>query len=700
MNLRVKLLLGIGIALMVTFALVAAFSLISMEESYRTLEEKDVISTVNRAASSLATDQKNLASVTRDYAAWTDTFRFAQGQNPSWIETNTGDDFFMRFGLQGAMVFNRTGGLVFVKGFNESLGSSEVVPDTLVTQIRNLSTSPRFLDSGTGSYTILDDATGPVIVSSHPILPDNFEGPGAGSFHIIRRIDSHYLSDLTSRTGKTVEIIPSPRISGNATMAGILAGITPDHPVVVVAESPDTIAGYAPLGNLQNPGRYYLRVSEPRTIYQSGQATILAFILSLLGAGVFIIVFVLLFIDRIVLSRLNAIINTVRRNKETGSGDSSNSEENTDELTRLALEIDPVFADLADSRSKLQQSEERYRMLAESAQDFIYIIDTEDRVTYVNSFAAAAVGKSKDEIIGKPRSFLFPTPESDRQWENIKNVLSTGLPMKIESNLPLPGREMWNDTLLVPLRDRDSVITGVLGITRDITQRKRAEEALFQANKKLNLLSSITRHDILNQLTALRTYFEISHDFLRDDDMKDLVSKEEKIAEVIDRQIMFTRDYQQMGVYAPSWQAVDTIITTTILSFDTSRVKILAECPGLEVYADPLLEKVFYNLFENAFRYGGAGLSRIRVSCEETGDGLVLRIDDNGVGIPGADKLRIFERGFGNHTGLGLFLSREILGITGMTIAETGTHGRGACFEIRIAKGTYRFSGKGQNPSG
>jgi PAS domain S-box-containing protein len=697
MNLRVKLLLGIGIALIVTFALVAVFSLITMEKSYRTLEETEVISAVSRAESSLSTDERNLRSVTRDYAAWTDTYRFAQGENPAWVETNTGNDFFVRFGLQGALIFNRSGGLVFAKGYDESLKNATGVPDALVTQLRTISTSKDFLDSGTGSYTILDDGSGPVIVSSHPILTDNFEGPSAGSFHIVRRIDERYLADLSSRAQKTVEIVPSPQVSGNATIAGILAGINPGHTVVVVAENPNTIAGYAPLEKLHDPGRYYLKISEPRTIYQSGQATILTFILSLLGAGVFIIVFVLLFIDRIVLSRLNTIISSVRRNKETGSSNLGNGDSSTDELTRLALEIDPVFADLASSRAQLQQSEERYRLLAESAQDFIYIIDTLDRVTYVNSFAAAAVRKSQEEIIGKPRSALFPEPESGRQGENIKKVLATGQPLKIESNLPLPTGDMWNDTLLVPLRDRNSAMTGVLGITRDITQRKKAEEALHQANKKLNLLSSITRHDILNQLTALRTYFEISHDYVQEEGLKDLIIKEERIAEVIDRQIMFTRDYQQMGVHAPAWQRVDAIITTTILSFDTSRVKILSECPGLEIFADPLLEKVFYNLFENAFRYGGADLSRIRVSCEETGDRLVLRIDDNGAGIPHGNKLKIFERGFGDHTGLGLFISREILGITGMAIIETGIPGKGACFEIRIPRGTYRFTGRGES---
>jgi PAS domain S-box-containing protein len=692
MNLRVKLLLGIGIALIVTFALMAVFSVMTMEESYRSLEEKDIVTTLGHAGSSLVTDQKSMQSVTRDYSVWTDTYRFARGENPAWVEINTDNDFFERFNLQGVLVFNRTGGLVLAKGYNARLRDREDIPESLVAQIRDLSTSEKIPDSSEGHYLILDTPRGPVGVSSHPILKDDFGGPGAGTFHLVRWIDSRYLTELSARTENNVGIIPLPQISGNRTIAGIIAAITPGKPSAVFIESTDTITAYTPLENLQVPGRYYLRVSEPRTIYQSGQATIMTFIISLLGAGVFIIVFVLLFIDRVVLSRLNTLISTVRKNKVTGTANGIDGKDTVDELALLAREIDPVFEKLAESRMQLQQSEERYRMLAESAQDFIYIIDTDDRVAYVNSFAAAAIGRPREDIIGKPRSSLFPPPEGGRQQESIQKVFATGEPLKIESNIPLPTGERWSDTHLVPLRDRNNTITGVLGITRDLTQRKKAEDALFQANKKLNLLSSVTRHDILNQLTALRTYFEISRDYIQGGELQDLLDREEKIAEIIDRQIMFTRDYQQMGLKTPSWFNIDTILSGMILSFDTTRVKLLAECPGLEILADPLLEKVFYNLIDNAFRHGGDNLTRIRISCREAGDGLSLIIEDDGTGIPDDDKKLVFERGFGHNTGFGLFLSREILGITGMTIVETGIFGKGARFEIGIPKGAYRFS--------
>jgi signal transduction histidine kinase len=109
-----------------------------------------------------------------------------------------------------------------------------------------------------------------------------------------------------------------------------------------------------------------------------------------------------------------------------------------------------------------------------------------------------------------------------------------------------------------------------------------------------------------------------------------------------------------------------------------------------------MLEKVFYNLFDNAMQYGGADLSSITVSPRTAGDHLDIIVEDNGGGITGDDKSRLFERGFGKNTGLGLFLSREILAITGIAIQETSEPGRGARFEIRVPPGKFRFDGSGR----
>jgi signal transduction histidine kinase len=112
---------------------------------------------------------------------------------------------------------------------------------------------------------------------------------------------------------------------------------------------------------------------------------------------------------------------------------------------------------------------------------------------------------------------------------------------------------------------------------------------------------------------------------------------------------------------------------------------------GLELFADPLIVRVVYNIMENAVRYGGR-ITTIRFFLEVRDKNHIIVCEDDGVGIPEADKKKIFERGFGKNTGLGLFLAREILSITGISIAETGEPGKGARFELVIPHGAIRRS--------
>ena len=233
-------------------------------------------------------------------------------------------------------------------------------------------------------------------------------------------------------------------------------------------------------------------------------------------------------------------------------------------------------------------------------------------------------------------------------------------------------------------------------IIEDVTERKHAEKALQQANKQLNLLSSITRHDLLNQLMVLKGYLELSHRVIDNPTtLIEYIKKEEKAANTIEHQIKFTKDYQDLGAVAPTWQNVNASIDKVLSQLSIQDVRIETDPANPQLFADPLFEKVFYNLIDNALRYGGDQMTTIRVSSQESDGKLTLVCEDDGVGIPAQDKTRLFTRGFGKNTGLGLFLSREILAITEITITETGEEGKGARFEMTVPKGMWRMKGAG-----
>ncbi len=240
-------------------------------------------------------------------------------------------------------------------------------------------------------------------------------------------------------------------------------------------------------------------------------------------------------------------------------------------------------------------------------------------------------------------------------------------------------------------RTEDGRPVRVAGILRDITELKQAQDALTGANKKNTLLSSITRHDIINQICAISAYAHLLADDLPGAGQDGTYLRRILAAtETIQDQISFMQDYQSMGARSPDYYRVSTVVQRAYQNASHGDIEIVISTGMLEVFADPMLEKVFFNLVDNSIRHGG-GATRIRVSFHEVEGTGVLIYEDDGAGVPQSLKEKIFARGFGRNSGLGLFLVREILGITGMTIRETGTEGEGARFEILVQAGNFRM---------
>jgi len=169
--------------------------------------------------------------------------------------------------------------------------------------------------------------------------------------------------------------------------------------------------------------------------------------------------------------------------------------------------------------------------------------------------------------------------------------------------------------------------------------------------------------------------------------MEALIEKLEAATRAIRSQIEFTRVYQDLGTHEPQWQDLGMIMHRIHVP---KTVTLNTSVDGVEVFADPMLEKVFSNLLDNSVRHG-QHVTSIRVSHSKSEEGITIIWEDNGGGIAEEEKERIFERGFGKNTGYGLFLVSEILSISGITIRETGTEGHGARFEISVPSGGYRL---------
>jgi PAS domain S-box-containing protein len=355
-----------------------------------------------------------------------------------------------------------------------------------------------------------------------------------------------------------------------------------------------------------------------------------------------------------------------------------------------------VVRDITDRKrteNAMRESEEKFRTVVENSLDGILIVALTGEILFGNRAAANLVdAPGTPDRIGTKNLLDFIAPESRSQVLHDLSQVAQGIdsyPMNYQA-ITATGRQIWVEGIGKRIQFQNSPV--ILISMRDITSRKHMEDAILRANKQLNLLSSITRHDINNQLQVLNGFAELLRIKIPDPSFEDYFSRIIEASSQITSMIRFTKEYEEIGIHAAVWQDLQTLLNSAGKGATLGQVTLKNDLPAnTEVFADPLIVKVFFNLIDNALRHGGR-ITTIRFSFEaRNGDGIIV-YEDDGEGVPEENKEKIFMRGFGKNTGFGLTISREILDITGITIKETGEPGKGARFEITVPMGVYRFT--------
>jgi PAS domain S-box-containing protein len=306
---------------------------------------------------------------------------------------------------------------------------------------------------------------------------------------------------------------------------------------------------------------------------------------------------------------------------------------------------------------------------------FVFINDAYERIT----------GVKNDEVRGKTMHEVWPGTEAS--WiKAYGDVAVTGVPNSFEMYHE-PTKKLYYCNVYRPGDSQDSICV----IFEDITDRKHAADMLALTTRKLTLMNDVTYQYIQNKITAIRGYAELSKDVKTQSEWLSFIEKEEHILADIHQLIKNSKEYQAMGLVQPRWIPGEQSIRIAVsLVSPNPDISVETAVPGLELYTDPLIEKIFANLIENAVIHGKTTRS-IRFSYERKADELILICEDDGVGISPEVKAHIFNRGFSGNARFGLFFISECIALFGMTIAETGEPGKGARFEITVPKGMYRF---------
>jgi len=323
----------------------------------------------------------------------------------------------------------------------------------------------------------------------------------------------------------------------------------------------------------------------------------------------------------------------------------------------------------------------------------VIVVDAERKVLYVNPAMAALCNRGDTAgLTGRPADeVLAPLPFEVQRA--LHSVLRTGT--QVSSSITWREWEkgpivLESSAFPISLPGKGPLAAAAWSASVHPADSPDKEGLAIEASRKKGKdLLSVVRHDILNQLTILIGFLQFSEDFIDDPQVREFLLKEEAAGQVIQALIEFTRDFQDLAVEDPRWMVLDSVVASARERVDAKSVPIVTDLGTTEVYASPLIRHVFVTLIRNALDHAH-GLTRIAISAEKEEPDLVVVCEDDGPGIPEAERKTLFDRGHGRNRGYGLWLAGEILSITGASIREAGRMGGGARFEIRIPQGMWR----------
>ncbi|MDD1724318.1 MAG: PAS domain S-box protein [Methanospirillum sp.] len=384
-------------------------------------------------------------------------------------------------------------------------------------------------------------------------------------------------------------------------------------------------------------------------------------------------------------------------------------------VTRLPSDVTSLILvqirDITDERraimavaekEALKESFARIKRILQFLPDPTLVIDATGHVLFWNQALEEMTGIKAEDMIGEGELAYSLAFFSQKQPLLIDLALDPGLPadrfpavftrsggiLVSDEWIEVAGEMKYLSAIAGRIIGNNGEVTGAIETIRDSTRKKAGEDALIMANRKLSLLSSITRHDIMNKIMITKGFLFFLDETELNQEQKEHVATIWQTMAEIERFIEFTRTYQELGLKLPAWQDVREIFARVARGL-SGDVRIEINLTGVEILADPLFEKVCYNLLENAVRHG-KDLTRIEISVQDTRDGIRITVEDDGGGVSDDEKELIFERGYGSNTGFGLFLAREILSLSGITIRETGKYGEFCRFEIDVPRGKFR----------
>lgn len=362
--------------------------------------------------------------------------------------------------------------------------------------------------------------------------------------------------------------------------------------------------------------------------------------------------------------------------------------------------------EVGNKTKELRKSEDRYRSLIENANDIIFTVDYDGNITSINQAGCAFFGRAKEDLVGSNiGEICFNEDSAFIQFMAINEVFKTRLNKQITCPVNMNGNEYWLSINFSGLVDEKEQVFAIMGIARDITERKKIEAQMYYTEKlaSLGTMAAGVAHEINNPLAIILGFSDMLmgkvppgsefHEILK------IIEKQGTNAKrVVENLLTFARVTEHREEDVDINRNLEEVLHVVGNTLSLSKIILKKELssPLPLVKGDPReLQQVFLNIINNAVSaMKGGGILSIATREVDEGNAVEIRISDTGCGIRKEHRTRIFDPLFttkkvGEGTGLGLSVSYGIVAkhggnITFKTMTEEESGDTGTTFMVTL----------------
>jgi len=320
--------------------------------------------------------------------------------------------------------------------------------------------------------------------------------------------------------------------------------------------------------------------------------------------------------------------------------------------TQVPVGVRLYIRDLTEQRKTekaLQDSEEKYRTLVEYSSDLIFLVNKQGIILSLNKAAAQSVGGESEDIQGQDIASIFPERTVKDYKKSLAQVFDSGSSTNYESFQQAGSQTIWINTTLNPVKDDSGEVTAVLGVSRDITERKLAEIKIEESDSLRELLLDVVTHDLKTPAGVIYGLADMAKEYLPDDEIiESIFLSSQRLLGVLENTSVLSR-----AVFGEQIPKTVLALEKLVLEIGTEFISQLESTgmsleiqisPEIKVIANPLIGEALKNYISNAIKYARDG-KKIIVEAIEGKDSVLIGVKDFGKTIPAEKRSLIFERG-------------------------------------------------------